>query len=50
MFLGQIIKYSLRNRPYEALKRGLARGHVTIIPLNLKRVRKNWGWASMQLD
>jgi hypothetical protein len=41
MFLGQVTKYSLRNRPYEALKSGLARGHVTLIPPNLERTRKN---------
>jgi hypothetical protein len=45
MFLGRVTKYSQRNRPYEAMKRGLARGHVPFIPPNLEEVRKNWGWA-----
>jgi hypothetical protein len=46
IFLGQVTKYSLRNRPYEALKRGLARGQVTSIISSPERMRKNWGWAS----
>jgi len=29
IFLSQVTNFSLRNRPYEALK----------------RIRKNWGWA-----
>jgi hypothetical protein len=50
MFLGRVTKYSLRNRPYEALQRGLARGHVPFIPPNLERVRKNWGWAKFVIN
>jgi len=46
IFLGQVTNYSLRNRPYEALKRGLARGQVTSIISSPERMRKNWGWAS----
>jgi hypothetical protein len=45
IFLGHVTKYALRNRPYEALKRGLARWQATFIPLGLERIRKNWGWA-----
>jgi hypothetical protein len=47
--LGRVTNYSLRNRPYEASRRGVARGHVTFIPPNLERIRKNWGWASYRL-
>jgi hypothetical protein len=47
--LGQVTKYSLKNRPYEALKRGLARGQVASIPSSVERIRKNWGWARFNL-
>jgi hypothetical protein len=47
MFLGQVTNYSLRNRPYEASRRGLARGHVISISSSLERIRKNWGRASV---
>jgi len=33
----------LRNRPYEALKRGLARGQDTPILPRPEGIRKNWG-------
>jgi hypothetical protein len=45
IFLSQVTNDSLRNRPYEASMRGLARG-VPSISLSLERIRKNWGWAS----
>jgi hypothetical protein len=48
IFLGQVTWYSFGNRPYEALKKGAARGRVTSIPSSLERIRKNWGWASEQ--
>jgi len=46
IFLGQVTKYPLRDRPYEAFKRGLARGQVTSILSSLGRIRGNWGRTS----
>jgi hypothetical protein len=43
VFLGQVTNTSLRNRPYEASRRGLARGEVPSISLRLERIRKIWG-------
>jgi hypothetical protein len=43
IFLGQVTNYSPRNRPYEASRRGLARGQVISISPSLERIRKNWG-------
>jgi len=43
IFLGQVIRYSLRNRPYEALKRGLARWQVTSILCGCERIREDEG-------
>jgi hypothetical protein len=45
ILFGQATNYSLRIRPYEALKRGLTRGQFVSIPSSLERIRKNSGWA-----
>jgi len=42
IFFGEVTNYSLRIRPYEALKRGLTRGQSASIPSSLEGIRKPW--------
>jgi len=42
IFLSQVTKYSLRNRPYEASRRGLARWLVASTSPSLETTRKKW--------
>jgi len=46
----QVKKYSLKNRPYEVLRGGLAGGQVTSIPTSVETIRKNWVWARAKIS